>query len=149
MADADAKIKAINEKIKKEEQMRLAAVRVKSSTQNSMVQSQAEQSIVDASRHIDYLTKELEKLQVRQRNSLQYPAQQQYGGYYQAQQIQPHSYTYPQAPGGQQGGYNTTRSILPQQPPYEDPESIPVAGRKNALSNLGGISWRILFLLRQ
>jgi hypothetical protein len=130
--------------------MRLAAVRVKSSTQNSMVQAQAEQNIVDASRHIDYLTKELEKLQVRQRNSLQYPAppgQGQYGGGYHQMQQQPH-YTYPQAPGGQQGGYST-RSILPQQSPYEDPESIPVAGRKSVLSNLGGISWRILFFLRQ
>src|SRR3954451_20952591 len=106
--------------------MRLAAVRVKSSTQNSMVQAQAEQSIVDASRHIDYLTKELEKLQIKQRNSLPYPVQQtsgQYGGYHhQTQQIQPHAFTYPQAPGGQQ---NFSRSILPQQPPYEDPESIP------------------------
>lgn len=130
--------------------MRLAAVRVKSSTQNSMVQAQAEQSIVDASRHIDYLTKELEKLQVRQRNSLQYPAQQTsgHGGFHPTQPQQ--HYTYPQASGGQQGGY-TSRSILPQQqqPPYEDPESIPAAGRKIALSNLGGISWRILFFLRQ
>jgi len=124
--------------------MRLAAVRVKSSTQNSMVQSQAEQNIVDASRHIDYLTKELEKLQLKQRNSLPYPVQQaqgQYGGYHQPH-IQPHSNTYP---GGQQNVY-TSRGILPQQIPHEDPESIPVSGRRPMLSNLGGTSWQILFL---
>lgn len=133
--------------------MRLAAVRVKSSTQNSMVQAQAEQSIVDASRHIDYLTKELEKLQIKQRNSLPYPVQQtpgQYGGYHhQTQQIQPHAFNYPHAPGGQQNFHGNSRSILTQQPPYEDPESIPVSGRKPVLSNLGGTSWRILFFLCQ
>ncbi|CAB4431148.1 unnamed protein product [Rhizophagus irregularis] len=140
MGDIDSRIKSINEKIKKEEQMRLAAVRVKSSTQNSMVQAQAEQSIVDASRHIDYLTKELEKLQIKQRNSLPYPVQQtpgQYGGYHhQTQQIQPHAFNYPHAPGGQQNFHGNSRSILTQQPPYEDPESIPVSGRKPVLSNL-------------
>src|SRR6266498_3250707 len=105
--------------------MRLAAVRVKSSTQNSMVQAQAEQSIKDASRHIDYLAKELEKLQIKQRNSLQYPASPQGSGFYPPQL---------------------------QQPPYprEEPVSMPVVGCKTALSNLGGVSWRILFFfLRQ
>ncbi|RIA87908.1 kinase-like domain-containing protein [Glomus cerebriforme] len=140
MGDLDSKIKSVNEKIKKEEQMRLAAVRVKSSTQNSMVQSQAEQNIVDASRHIDYLTKELEKLQIKQRNSLPYPVQQQqasgqYSGYHQPQQVHPHSYTYPQIPGGQQNYFGTNRSIL-MPPSHEDSESIPVSGRKPVLSNL-------------
>ncbi|CAG8695674.1 27495_t:CDS:2, partial [Racocetra persica] len=101
--DIDAKFRAINEKIKKEAQMRQAAERVKSQTTNPQVQAQCEQNIVDAARNIDYLQKELERLQIRQRNSLQYPTQP---GQHQAQQISPggnyspisphHSYSYPQ-----------------------------------------------------
>ncbi|CAG8754709.1 55_t:CDS:2, partial [Cetraspora pellucida] len=132
--DIDTKLKAIHEKIKKEAQMQQAAERVKSQTNNPQVQAQCEQNIVDAARNIDYLQKELERLQIRQRNSLQYPTQ---SGHQQFQQISPggnhspvsphHSYSYPQ----------------PNQPPnYPNApldqtygSSIP-ATRKGGLSNL-------------
>ncbi|CAG8437090.1 2387_t:CDS:10 [Funneliformis caledonium] len=148
--DLDSRIKSINEKIKKEEQMRLAAVRVKSSTQNSMVQAQAEQNIVDASRHIVYLTKELEKLHVKQRHGSKYLNQQQqqpghsgqpgqYGGGGFQSPSQTSQFTYPTYPPT--GGFNNNqpqpRSVsLNPQITREDPESIPAVGRKTALSNL-------------
>ncbi|CAG8557120.1 10330_t:CDS:10 [Ambispora leptoticha] len=67
MADIEMKIKAINEKLKKEEQMRQGAVRVKSSTSNPKVHAQCEQNIADSQRRIEYLQTELEKLQLRQK----------------------------------------------------------------------------------
>ncbi|RHZ65053.1 hypothetical protein Glove_319g64 [Diversispora epigaea] len=74
MGDLEAKIKSIQEKIKREEQMKLGVVRVKSSTENPLVITQCEQSIVDAAKRIDYLQRELEKLQIKQRNGQQsYP----------------------------------------------------------------------------
>ncbi|CAG8483366.1 5876_t:CDS:10, partial [Racocetra fulgida] len=133
MGDIDAKLRAINEKIKKEAQMRQAAERVKSQTTNPQVQAQCEQNIVDAARNIDYLQKELERLQIRQRNSLQYPTQP---GQHQAQQISPggnyspisphHSYSYPQP--NQLPNY-------PNAPPQSYGSSIP-ATRRGGLSNL-------------
>ncbi|CAI2168799.1 11740_t:CDS:10 [Funneliformis geosporum] len=135
--DLESRIKSINEKIKKEEQMRLAAVRVKSSTSNSMVQAQAEQSIVDASRHIDYLTKELEKLHVKQRHGSQ-PGQYGGGGFY--SNLSPtqsqYTYSYPSTGGFNNNQQQPRSASLNQQITREEPESISTMGRKTALSNL-------------
>ncbi|CAJ0750353.1 24629_t:CDS:2, partial [Entrophospora sp. SA101] len=76
-SDIDAKIKSINDKIRKEELMRQAAVRVKSQTSNTTVQTQCESNIENASRYIEYLTKEMEKLQLKQRNSFSTTPQSQ------------------------------------------------------------------------
>ncbi|CAG8525680.1 7877_t:CDS:10 [Ambispora gerdemannii] len=71
MADIETKIKAINEKLKKEEQMRHGAVRMKSSTSNPKVHAQCEQNIADSQRRIEYLQTELGKLQLRQKTRSQ------------------------------------------------------------------------------
>jgi len=67
MEDLDV-IKTINEKIKKEEQMRQAAVRLKSNSDNPAVRTQCEQSIMVMQRNIDYLRNELEKVQLKHQN---------------------------------------------------------------------------------
>ncbi|CAG8752945.1 926_t:CDS:2, partial [Gigaspora rosea] len=135
--DFDGKFKAINEKIKKEMQMRQAAERVKTSTNNPQVQAQCEQNIAEAGRNIEYLTKELERMQIKQRNSLHYPSQagQQPtspGGNYSP--ISPHhSFSYPQP--NQLPNY----SNVPARNPSIDQNygsSIPPT-RKTGLSNLG------------
>nr|CAG8445509.1 15778_t:CDS:10 [Entrophospora candida] len=104
MGDIDAKIKSINDKIRKEELMRQAAVRVKSQTSNTTVQTQCESNIENASRYIEYLTKEMEKLQLKQRNSFSTTPQSQRNSqidYYQqsptmSPQVISHSpYSYP------------------------------------------------------
>ncbi|CAG8754640.1 4817_t:CDS:2, partial [Acaulospora morrowiae] len=145
MGDIEVKIKSINEKIKKEEQMRQAAERVMSQTGNPLVKTQCEQNINDAKRHIDYLQKELEKLQIRQRNSLQYPIS---SGQQTPQQTSPaegypppqyqHSLSYPPPPGSQ-GDSPMSRAVPMNQ---EDDPSIQVTRKGANMSNLGGISRR-------
>ncbi|CAG8665510.1 154_t:CDS:2, partial [Paraglomus occultum] len=61
-------IRTINDKIKKEEQMRQAAVRLKSNSDNPAVRTQCEQSIMVMQRNIDYLRSELEKVQLKHQN---------------------------------------------------------------------------------
>ncbi|RIB14584.1 kinase-like domain-containing protein [Gigaspora rosea] len=117
-------------------QMRQAAERVKTSTNNPQVQAQCEQNIAEAGRNIEYLTKELERMQIKQRNSLHYPSQagQQPtspGGNYSP--ISPHhSFSYPQP--NQLPNY----SNVPARNPSIDQNygsSIPPT-RKTGLSNL-------------
>ncbi|CAJ0745908.1 21139_t:CDS:2, partial [Entrophospora sp. SA101] len=61
---------SVNDKIKKEEQIRQAAIKVKSQTPNTVVQAQCERNIEDSSRNIDYLTNELEKLHFKQQSGI-------------------------------------------------------------------------------
>ncbi|CAG8562747.1 23489_t:CDS:10 [Dentiscutata erythropus] len=139
MGDIDGKLRAVNEKIKKEVQMRQAAERVKNQTTNPQVVAQCEQNIVDAARNIDYLQKELERLQIRQRNSLQYPSQPGQQPYQQTSPggnfspISPHhSYSYPQP--NQQLNYSNVPARNPSLDQNYDSSIPPV--RRSGLSNL-------------
>ncbi|CAG8549977.1 5213_t:CDS:10, partial [Diversispora eburnea] len=106
----------------REEQMKLGVVRVKSSTENPLVITQCEQSIVDAAKRIDYLQKELDKLHIKQRN---------------VQQSYP-QHSYPQTSSTQQQQYQdySTSGIINSRAIPGIVDASTQVTRKGGLSNL-------------
>lgn len=126
--------------------MRQAAVRVKSQTSNTTVQTQCESNIEDASRYIEYLTKELEKLQLKQRNSFSTVPQSQRNSqvdYYQQsptmspQVISHNPYSYPISQKQQTAVHANSISYGQQ---YPQCLQLSTTTQRSPLTNLGGIS---------
>ncbi|KAG9298244.1 hypothetical protein G9A89_002732 [Geosiphon pyriformis] len=125
----ETKIKNTHEKLKKEEQMRQGAVRVKSSTSNPTVHAQCEQNIVESQRRIEFLQTQLERLHIRLNRNSQSPLTP-----LTPSPVSPHhpgSNHSPDTIPQDISSYNT--SSFYEQPQENPPENY---ARKGALSNL-------------